>query len=95
MKKWGFFPTKNFQINFQKPIDKSSFLWYNIYNKEREGNKMKCPNCGSTAQVRLVWEDESKTTQRCYKEYKCGCGCHFRATYGLVKVKILEDDGDT
>ena len=41
IKQWGFFPTKNFQNNFQKPIDKSYFLWYNIYNKEREGNTMK------------------------------------------------------
>ena len=56
---------------------------------------MKCPNCGSTAQVRLVWEDESKSTQRRYKEYKCGCGCRFKATYGLVNIKILKDDGDT
>ena len=40
---------------------------------------MKCPNCGSTAQVRLddhdtfVW----KKTVSVYLIYKCGCGCRF------------------
>jgi hypothetical protein len=27
--------------NFKKPIDKSIKVWYNIYNKEREVNKMR------------------------------------------------------
>lgn len=40
---------------------------------------MKCPNCGSTAQVRLddhetyVWKDAVVV----YLIYKCGCGCRF------------------
>ena len=40
---------------------------------------MKCPNCGSTAQVRLddhetyVWKDIVAV----YLNYKCGCGCRF------------------
>ena len=53
---------------------------------------MKCPNCGSTAQVRLVWQDESKLTRHRFEEYKCGCGCHFMITYELVNVRIMEDD---
>ena len=55
----------------------------------------KCPNCGSTAQVRLVWQDEDLLTQHHYKEYWCGCGCRFRVTYELVNIKVLKDDGDT
>ena len=40
---------------------------------------MRCPNCGSMAQVRFdshdtyVWED----TVSVYLTYKCGCGCRF------------------
>lgn len=32
---------------------------------------MKCPNCGSTAQVKLVRVKYDRD------EYKCGCGCEF------------------
>ena len=40
---------------------------------------IKCPNCGSTAQVCIedhetfVWKD----TLSIYLTYKCGCGCKF------------------
>lgn len=56
---------------------------------------MKCPNCGSSAQVRLVWQDEDPLTHYHYKEYWCGCGCRFMTTYELIKVKVLKDDEDT
>lgn len=36
---------------------------------------MKCPNCGSTAQVKLILENEI------LRIYKCGCGT-------LIKEKI-------
>jgi hypothetical protein len=55
----------------------------------------RCPVCGSTAQVRLVWQDKDLLTRRHYMEFKCGCGCRFMATYELVEVKIVKDDGDT
>jgi C4-type Zn-finger protein len=73
-------------------------LWYNIYNKEREGNimsRIKCPNCGSTAQVELVWEDYDSYSTKKIKEYNCGCGCSFEAIFELVNIKVLKDDGDT
>ena len=40
---------------------------------------MKCPNCGSTAQVRIndhetyIWKDIVTV----YLTYTCGCGCKF------------------
>lgn len=37
---------------------------------------MKCPNCGSTAQVKNIFlntKDEVKKTNK----YICGCGCVF------------------
>lgn len=52
---------------------------------------IKCPNCGSTAQV--VFTDEgshySTTTQ---KEYTCGCGCIFEVVFEAVKVNILRTE---
>jgi hypothetical protein len=38
---------------------------------------IKCPNCGSTAQVRLIKEYWSKMSQSSNKHYNCGCGCVF------------------
>ena len=43
---------------------------------------VKCPNCGSTAQVNLVACDNlgDKDTARLhevYQHYECGCGCSF------------------
>lgn len=56
---------------------------------------MKCPNCGSSAQVRLVWQDEDMLLNHHFREFKCGCGCQFMATYQLIDIEIREDDGDT
>jgi hypothetical protein len=55
----------------------------------------KCPNCGSTAQVRLVWQDEDMLLNYHFREFKCGCGCRFMTTYQLIDIEIREDDGDT
>ena len=50
---------------------------------------IRCPNCGSTAQVELVWEDRSSYDTESVKEYVCGCGCHFEAIFTLTKTSIL------
>lgn len=40
---------------------------------------IKCPDCGSTAQLRLidVTFEGDETWAQCYRTYKCGCGCEF------------------
>lgn len=53
--------------------------------------RIKCPNCGSTAQVKLVWEDRDGYGTKKVKEYECGCGCKFEAIFELAKTKILEE----
>lgn len=55
----------------------------------------KCPECGSTAQVRLIDKMELITNTNSYffqqKNYECGCGCAFRLEMaGKVKVEVLE-----
>lgn len=53
----------------------------------------KCPNCGSTAQVKVIEtnfvEDGWKITL--YRDYECGCGCCFYGT----SVFICQDAYET
>ena len=53
---------------------------------------IKCPNCGSTAQLKLTWQDDEAPTSYHYKEYKCGCGCRFRIEYAVNAVKVIENE---
>ena len=55
-------------------------------------SRIKCPNCGSTAQVELVWEDRSSYDTKKTKEFICGCGCHFEVIFEAVEVNILKDE---
>ena len=51
----------------------------------------KCPNCGSTAQVRFIdseFMEESSVEVLCISNYKCGCGTHFKTG----KVYFSEED---
>ena len=46
----------------------------------------KCPNCGSTAQVRLTAADDLNDTATAnnnwiYQHYTCGCGARFFVTW--------------
>lgn len=43
---------------------------------------VKCPNCGSTAQVKLVCPPFiSDNGQVLTEGFDCGCGCHFSVEY--------------
>ncbi len=53
---------------------------------------IKCPKCGSTAQVELVWHDNYSQTDYHEYEYECGCGCTFEVRFEVASVKIIEGD---
>ena len=54
---------------------------------------MRCPNCGSTSQPKLLWCDDSEILLNyIYKDYKCGCGCRFRIEYAVNAVKVIENE---
>lgn len=55
-------------------------------------SRIKCPNCGSTAQVELVWADRSSYSTTHTKEYECGCGCHFEVIFEVKTIKILKEN---
>lgn len=66
-------------------IDFCGRWWYNGINKGKGETKMiRCPNCGSTAQVRMILIKYDR------EEYKCGCGCHFaRKAFSDKLTKIF------
>ena len=51
---------------------------------------IKCPNCGSTTQVEMVWQScsDGRYTQ-ITREYQCGCGATFEGTFELTDIKLL------
>ena len=53
--------------------------------------RLKCPNCGSTSQIVLEWQDRESYSDRHYKEYSCGCGCHFEVVFVIKEINILEE----
>jgi hypothetical protein len=48
---------------------------------------IKCPNCGSTAQVKSMWSNNSNTSSN--HEYICGCGCHWVDRYEFIRRDII------
>lgn len=55
-------------------------------------SRIKCPNCGSTAQPELMWEDFDSYSTKTIKEYICGCGCHFEVIFEVKEVNILKEN---
>lgn len=48
---------------------------------------IKCPNCGSTAQVKSMWSNNSNTMSN--HEYICGCGCHWVDRYEFLRRDVI------
>lgn len=48
---------------------------------------IKCPNCDSTAQVKLdfeIIENKRRNSETKISFYSCGCGCHFEISQQYV-----------
>ncbi len=54
---------------------------------------IKCPNCGSTAQVVCEWHSKN-FYHEIKAEYSCGCGCTFEVTFEPTEPKILSRKED-
>lgn len=52
--------------------------------------RIRCPNCGSSAQSELAYLDSASNHREKKDEYICGCGCRFVATFALIQTEILE-----
>jgi hypothetical protein len=62
---------------------------------------IKCPNCGSTAQVRLdleITENKRRNSEKKISFYSCGCGCDFEIAQQYVngepmgKAEVWKDE---
>ena len=53
---------------------------------------IKCPNCGSTAQVKVEYIPNSTRTVMT-ERIVCGCGCTITATYKLIREETRTADG--
>lgn len=60
---------------------------------------IKCPKCGSTAQVRELGKEYNN--QCLTEKFECGCGCQFHINYYwcndtvyMVDIKIITEEGD-
>ena len=51
--------------------------------------RIACPNCGSTAQVEVVWQPNNFYGEETQIEYLCGCGCHFVGYFKLDAIMII------
>lgn len=52
---------------------------------------IKCPNCGSTAQMTFYGVESNDTTE--IKLYKCGCGCTIQQFWKLEKTACYDENG--
>ena len=53
---------------------------------------IKCPNCGSTAQIKLV-ESYHYNTNNIAEEYECGCGAKLIRRYKCQISILYTDEG--
>lgn len=53
---------------------------------------IKCPNCGSTAQVKVSYAPNPTRTV-IIEQRICGCGCRTTATYKLAKEETRTKSG--
>lgn len=53
---------------------------------------VKCPNCGSTAQVKFI-EGYHYCSTKIAEKYKCGCGATIICHYDLKAVVSYTDNG--
>ena len=59
---------------------------------------IKCPNCGSTAQVKVLCGDNLKyiwvgSSNVVYQRLYCGCGCEFVRVFEFKEKIIIKTKG--
>lgn len=58
-------------------------------SKIKEGIHIKCPACGSTSQVEMVWGGcNDGRDSRIERDYICGCGCEFTVFFEAVEFAL-------
>lgn len=57
--------------------------------REPHKEMTKCPNCGSTAQIKISTPPSVYGVGLVITTHKCGCGCVFERRYKLSEIKII------
>ena len=52
-------------------------------------SRIKCPNCGSTAQMKRIAKTEDMAYTRIYDQWKCGCGAIVQVTFERTKIDLI------
>lgn len=52
--------------------------------------RIKCPYCGSTSKIELVWQDTDNYGTTHIKEYECECGCAFEVNFIAQTPRIFQ-----
>lgn len=55
-------------------------------------SRIKCPNCGSSAQLECVYLDTDSYDTEKTDDFVCGCGCVFSVTFKVVSVDIQNQE---
>ncbi len=58
---------------------------------------VKCPNCGSTAQVKLIYGDDLRDQDSVdltyiMQQFQCGCGCEFMRVFKQEETIITNKE---
>lgn len=63
------------------------------WQAQMNDHRIKCPNCGSAAQVERIHEDRNSNWKQKKDVYECGCGQRFEIIFYMTSYNLLKDEG--
>ena len=56
-------------------------------------HRIRCPNCGSSAQPKRIFEDRNSNWKQRKDVYECGCGQRVEMIFYMTGYNLLKDEG--
>lgn len=63
------------------------------WQAQMNDHRIKCPRCGSSAQVERIHEDRNPNWKQKKDVYECGCGQRFEIIFYMTGYNLLKDEG--
>lgn len=60
------------------------------WQAQMNDHRIKCPNCGSAAQVKRIHEDRNPNWKQKKDVYECGCGQQFEIIFYMTDCNLLK-----
>lgn len=60
------------------------------WQAQMNDHRIKCPKCGSAAQVERIHEDRNPNWKQKKDVYKCGCGQQFEIIFYMTNYNLLK-----